>query len=788
MAEWIMVVDDDLIVLKSAGQILSKNHMRVTGLQSGEALIKYLRENSFPDLILLDINMPGMNGFETLKQIRSLEGGEQETPVIFLTGEYDQESEVRGFQAGAMDFLRKPFAPDILLERIARVLRTQNRMHQFEHAAAIDKLTGMLSREAAEEKMKNLCETENGFFCVLDLDTFKSVNDLYGHETGDKVLELFSGLMKKEMRHDDVCGRIGGDEFVLFLRNMKKEEELRQFISRINQSFQSDVSLLIGRQLQVGVSAGAIPVPEQGRDYATLFGKADEALYSVKQNGRHGICIAEDRKSEPSRPGGELSLEAVTSILEERTVPSSAMWMGTDAFVSIYQYMTRYMERYHGVAYRTLFTVRVNRENCTPEERAKIMGAFRKMMQHALRSSDVMVEVSDSQLFLLLPETRDYDIERVVRRLLFKWKESEYSACTSVSYETGHVHLNRTEHEKTGLQTPSDLVVIVDDDRINLKVAEHVLSANDNMQTVCLTSGFELLEYLKGHKPDLILLDVKMPEMSGFETMERLKGGAMIYRDIPVIFLTAEDSRESEILGLKLGAIDFIHKPFIPEVLSMRVRNAIELTRLQFHLTQEVARKSAENTMLFLHVVRALAEAIDAKDTYTRGHSGRVAKYSREIAKRFGYSSEAVSNIYMMALVHDVGKIGIPDAVINKPGKLTEEEYAQIKQHPVLGAKILEAIREMPSLPVGARGHHERYDGKGYPDGLSGASIPEEARIIAVADAYDAMTSRRSYRDALPQAAVRSEIENGSGTQFDPRFAKIMLEIMDEDPDYTYRE
>ena len=165
-----------------------------------------------------------------------------------------------------------------------------------------------------------------------------------------------------------------------------------------------------------------------------------------------------------------------------------------------------------------------------------------------------------------------------------------------------------------------------------------------------------------------------------------------------------------------------------------------------------------------------------------------MAKYTREIASRYGYSDEALSTIYMMALVHDVGKIGVPDAVINKPGKLTEEEFDQIKQHPVRGAKILEAIREMPALAIGARCHHERYDGGGYPDGLSGTDIPEEARIIAVADAYDAMSSRRSYREALPQTAVRSEIEKGAGTQFDPRFAKIMLEIIDEDPDYTYRE
>ena len=130
MSEWIMVVDDDVVILKSAGQILSKNHMRVTGLQSGEAMIRYLQENDPPDLILLDINLPGMNGFEALQNLRSLEAGKRETPVIFLTGDSDQASEIRGLRAGAMDYLRKPFSPDVLIGRVQRVLRTQCKRHQ----------------------------------------------------------------------------------------------------------------------------------------------------------------------------------------------------------------------------------------------------------------------------------------------------------------------------------------------------------------------------------------------------------------------------------------------------------------------------------------------------------------------------------------------------------------------------------------------------------------------------------------------------------------------------------
>ena len=195
-----------------------------------------------------------------------------------------------------------------------------------------------------------------------------------------------------------------------------------------------------------------------------------------------------------------------------------------------------------------------------------------------------------------------------------------------------------------------------------------------------------------------------------------------------------------------------------------------------------------ENARLSLHVVETLADSIDAKDTYTSGHSKRVALYAREIAKRAGYTPKEQEDIYFMGLLHDVGKIGVPDAVINKPGRLNDEEFEIIKSHPSRGAQILSRITEMPELSVGSRWHHERYDGKGYPDGIQETKIPEEARIIAVADAYDAMTSNRSYREVMPQEKVRAEIEKGKGTQFDPVFADIMLSMIDEDREYRMRE
>lgn len=331
-----------------------------------------------------------------------------------------------------------------------------------------------------------------------------------------------------------------------------------------------------------------------------------------------------------------------------------------------------------------------------------------------------------------------------------------------------------------------DWIIVVDDDVTTLKMAGTILSKR-NMRVTALKSGAALLDYLKDNRPDLILLDIKMPDMDGFQTMEHLRQDKDL-KDIPVIFLTADENRESETRGLQLGAMDFIKKPFVPEVLVLRVQHTIQLVRLQKDLEAEVERKTKENKSLSVHVVETLAAAIDAKDAYTKGHSGRVAVYSKEIARRYGYTEEHQEEIYMMALLHDVGKIGVPDTIINKPTGLTDDEYELVKNHSAVGDGILKNIEEMPNLSIGARWHHERYDGTGYPDRLAGNEILEEARIIAVADSYDTMTSRRSYRDILPQETVRAEIERGKGTQFDPVFADIMLQMIDEDTEYEMKE
>ncbi len=204
--------------------------------------------------------------------------------------------------------------------------------------------------------------------------------------------------------------------------------------------------------------------------------------------------------------------------------------------------------------------------------------------------------------------------------------------------------------------------------------------------------------------------------------------------------------------------------------------------------TQILEKKQQEAREQFEQTAEALANAIDAKDKYTNGHSRRVAEYSTKIARESGRSEEECEKVYFAALLHDVGKIGVPIEILTKNGRLTDEEFEQIKLHPVVGGQILSSIKKSPWLSVGARYHHERYNGKGYPEGLKGKDIPEIARIIAVADAYDAMTSNRSYRNAIPQHIVREELVKGIGTQFDPEFVKVMIHMIDLDIEYRMQE
>ena len=256
-----------------------------------------------------------------------------------------------------------------------------------------------------------------------------------------------------------------------------------------------------------------------------------------------------------------------------------------------------------------------------------------------------------------------------------------------------------------------------------------------------------------------------------------------IYRSGVTIYLAAaapDLSQDSISANVILTAFAYILISFIFLSTITKIKNIVN--------EQNIKIESEKNVTLTTDMIKALVKTIDAKDPYTNGHSVRVAEYSKMIAEQEYSDTQKIQNIHNIALLHDIGKIAIPDDIINKPGKLTDEEYNLIKAHTITGAQILSEISSYPDLINGAKYHHERYDGRGYPCGLKGEEIPEIAAIIGVADAYDAMTSNRSYRKMLPQDVVRNEISKGLGTQFHPKWGKIMLQLIDQDTSYTMHQ
>lgn len=239
----------------------------------------------------------------------------------------------------------------------------------------------------------------------------------------------------------------------------------------------------------------------------------------------------------------------------------------------------------------------------------------------------------------------------------------------------------------------------------------------------------------------------------------------------------------------QMGSLPGIFSTILTLIVIIEIRIwSRKVDQFQEEKVEQLTKQKEQSERLFEQTALALVTAIDAKDVYSHGHSMRVAEYSRRIAEEMGKSEEECRKIYYAGLLHDVGKIGIADAIITKKGKLTPEEYEEIRKHPVLSNQILSSIRDYPYISIGAHYHHERYDGKGYPDGLKGEDIPEIARIIAVADAYDAMSSNRSYRKAIPQQIIREEIVAGAGSQFDPGIAMVMRHLIDMDGEYRMKE
>jgi putative two-component system response regulator len=329
------------------------------------------------------------------------------------------------------------------------------------------------------------------------------------------------------------------------------------------------------------------------------------------------------------------------------------------------------------------------------------------------------------------------------------------------------------------------IIFIVDDNATNLVTAKNALA--DVYKTFALPSAERMFQLLEKIAPDLILLDVDMPEMDGFEALALLKANEK-HKKIPVIFLTAKNDPESEIRGFEMGAIDFINKPFSQPVLLKRIETHIEMDRVIKESLQNV-RETHNAT------INVIANMVESRDKVTGGHIDRTQKYLSILVNeliRSGVYADEVSGwnldiLIPSAQLHDVGKIVISDMVLNKPGKLTDDEFALIKSHCAEGELVIDRIikktREDSFLIHAKRfavSHHEKWNGTGYPKGLSGEAIPLESRLMAIADVYDALVSERPYKKPFTHEEAMEIIKKDSGTHFDPKIVEAFLNAADD--------
>ncbi|MGX5728095.1 HD domain-containing phosphohydrolase [Metapseudomonas otitidis] len=310
---------------------------------------------------------------------------------------------------------------------------------------------------------------------------------------------------------------------------------------------------------------------------------------------------------------------------------------------------------------------------------------------------------------------------------------------------------------------PRQCLLLVDDEPTNLQVLRHILQ--DDYRLLFAKDGPKALELAGRERPALVLLDVMMPGMTGHDVCQQLKNDP-VTREIPVIFVTALADTEDEAKGFEVGAVDYITKPVSPAIVKARVRTHLSLVRMD-----ELKRTRLE-------IVQRLGLAAEYKDNETGLHVIRMSHYSRILARALGWSEADCDDLLNAAPMHDVGKIGIPDAVLRKPGKLDADEWAVMRQHVSIGAKI---IGEHPSglLRMAQRialTHHEKWDGSGYPNGLAGEDIPIEGRIVAIADVFDALTSERPYKQAWPVEEAVAFLREQSGQHFDPDLVELFIQ------------
>lgn len=418
----ILLVEDAPLTQKTITEILSAKYETVCAASGDEAIALYAREQ--PDMVLSELIMPQMSGLELQRELT--ERYERLIPFMFMADDQHEENESLGLESGAMDYIGKPFKSEVLLRRVDNIMRQIDSLRQIQGLKVVaesDPMTGLLNKIFAQKTLSELCPKASGVLMMLDLDNFKLVNDLYGHGMGDRVLIRFADILRGNVRSSDVVGRFGGDEFIIFCRDIHSERLVAEKSEAINAELLAAAREFMGESMNIplGASLGAVFVPDEGTDFSELYKKADKALYSVKQNGKHGYAVYHGQGAR----GGDLApqspsdiLAEASRILAERNRQSGAFELGFEHFRTLYRFFVRVMENYH---YDTEFVV----FTFAPEASTEAVDAFGDLLRCTLRRSDVYTRSSAVRYLVLLPQPIPDHGEAAIRRILGLWSRHE---------------------------------------------------------------------------------------------------------------------------------------------------------------------------------------------------------------------------------------------------------------------------------------------------------------------------------------------------------------------------
>ena len=694
----IMIIDDEPSITEIVKSHLFKAGFRNFSIVTDSSRAMETILNILPDVVLLDIHMRPIDGWQILDAMRR-EEITQNIPVLVLTSADEEEFRLKAYNLGAKDFLAKPvFASELAARvrntasaKIYRELMTTYSM-QLESDVLSDALTGIPNRRAFDYELKRRLMEWNRqkiplSLLMIDLDHFKATNDRYGHHVGDLVLRQFAEFLKGQIRDTDLVARFGGEEFAIILPYSCPRES-RNAADRTRAALADHVFELPELSLRMTASIGVADITH-GDDAELFIRRADAALYAAKRNGRN-CCFFHNGAT-----------------CEE-----------------------------------------IGQANGSPGQSVTPKNVFGQRYNPTLEEMRIAIVDDEPQIIAL------------VRKYL---KDAGYKN-----------------------------FVTTDDASLALSM-------------------------IKAESPDLVLLDIRMPKINGLEILKSMRADYHLSA-IPVLIFTSATDIETRVESLRLGANDYCEKPLHVNELLVRVRNTLmakvhldSLSEYSSNLEHQVELRTAELAASRREAIQCLARAAEMRDDNTGRHILRVGKYAAIIAREFGFSDERVVWLEHAAQLHDVGKIGIPDSVLMKPGPLNKEEYQVMQRHCLGGSKIIRA--EASNSPVNriagreagesenlnsplmrmaaivAETHHERWDGSGYPRGLAGEDIPIEGRITAVADVFDALSTQRPYKKAMPIDQCFKIMAENRGTHFDPAvldaFFRCKSEIVRTQRDYA---